>query len=128
MLSAPGWSVKERKAYLPLWKILWNLLWYDMWNMAKKKIRIIQVPMPEDLVAKLDAISYEVEESRSFVIREALVKYVTAREEEELDRQYAEGYRKYPEDKEELEAMARASAEALEPEDFSDWADYPGDK
>ncbi len=96
--------------------------------MPKKKSRIIQVPMPEDLVAKLDAISYEVEESRSFVIREAVARYVTAREEEELDRQYAEGYAKYPEDIEELEAMAKASAEALEPEDFSDWPDYPGDK
>lgn len=81
--------------------------------MPKKKTRIIQVPMPEDLVAKLDAISYEVDESRSHVIREALAKYITAREEDELDRQYEEGYRKFPEDVEELSAMEAASAESL---------------
>ena len=81
--------------------------------MPKKKTRIIQVPMPADLVEKLDAISYEVEESRAHVIREAVAKYVTAREEEELDRRYEEGYRRYPEDIEELKAMEAASAESL---------------
>jgi predicted transcriptional regulator len=112
MLSAYVRSVKNIVASELLWKNMWNVLWYVI-NMAKKKTRIIQVPMPEDLVAKLDAISYEIDESRSFVIREAAARYVTAREEAELDRQYAAAYAKDPEDAEEMKAMEAASAESL---------------
>jgi metal-responsive CopG/Arc/MetJ family transcriptional regulator len=92
--------------------------------MPKKKTRIIQVPMPVDLVEKLDAISYEVEESRAHVIRDAVAQYVTAREEAEADRRYAEAYAKYPEDMEEVEALARAAASALEPENWPEYAEY----
>ena len=53
------------------------------------------------------------DESRSHVIREAVAKYITAREKEDLDRQYEEGYRKFPEDIAELRAMEAASAESL---------------
>ena len=103
---------------------MWNRLWYDSHAM-KKKSKIIQVPMPEDLVAKLDAISSEVEESRSFVIREAVAKYITAREEAEAIRKYVESYEKYPESPDVGEAQMVMIAGVLEPEDFSDWPDYP---
>lgn len=92
--------------------------------MPKKKSRIIQVPMPEDLVAKLDAISYAVEESRSFVIREAVARYITSREDAEAIRKYVERYEKYPESPDFGEAQVAAMAEILEPEDFSDWPGY----
>lgn len=95
--------------------------------MPKKKSRIIQVPMPADLVDKLDAISYEVEESRAHVIRDAVAQYITAREHADAVRRDIESYEKYPEDIEELEALSIASAEALEPDDFSHWPDYPKD-
>ena len=58
----------------------------------KKKSKIIQVPVPEDLLRELDELSQKRGESRSAVIREACAKYVTSLEENDLDRQYIEGY------------------------------------
>jgi metal-responsive CopG/Arc/MetJ family transcriptional regulator len=80
--------------------------------MRRKKNRIIQVPMPEDLVASLDKIAYELGEPRAYVIREAAARYVTDTEEAEKVRQYIEGYEKYPEDEEDL-AWAEYGARLL---------------
>jgi hypothetical protein len=68
--------------------------------MAKKKSKIIQVPVPEDLLYQLDKLSHELGESRSAVIREACVKYVTDLEEAEFDRLYIQSYTDYPEEDE----------------------------
>jgi metal-responsive CopG/Arc/MetJ family transcriptional regulator len=62
--------------------------------------RIIQVPVPEDLLRQLDEISEQRGQSRSALIREACASYLAKRREEELARQYTEGYRKFPEDAE----------------------------
>ncbi len=72
-----------------------------MWNAMRKKPKIIQVPMNEDLLERLDAYSSERGQSRSAFIREACAEYVAKLTEEELDRQYAEAYRKFPEGEEE---------------------------
>lgn len=69
--------------------------------MPKKKNKIIQVPMPEELVESLDRMSYERGESRAFVIREAAAKYVADADEAEAVRQYIEGYEKLPPTEEE---------------------------
>jgi metal-responsive CopG/Arc/MetJ family transcriptional regulator len=76
------------------------------------KARIIQVPIGEELLSKLDEISVERGESRAAVIREACAKYIATAEKEELVRRYIEGYEKFPETQEELD-FAEASAEGL---------------
>lgn len=80
--------------------------------MARKKPRIIQVPISEDLLQQLDAYSAERGQSRSAFIREACAEYVAKLTEEELDRQYEEAYRKFPEGEEE-EAWARMGEHEL---------------
>lgn len=69
--------------------------------MAKKKSKIIQVPVPEGLLYQLDELSHSMGESRSHVIREACATYIASAEEAELDRQYAESYKKIPQTDEE---------------------------
>ncbi len=88
-----------------------------------KKAKIIQVPMPAELVESLDELSEKQDVSRSALIREACAKYLTSTEEAEKIRRYIEGYTKYPEEisNEEAEARLRLAAEVWGDEDFSDW-------
>ena len=94
--------------------------------MPKKKNRIIQVPMPESLIYSLDKLSHERGESRSSILREAAVRYVTGAREAEWVRQYVESYENHPEKEEELalgEAGGQLAAEVWGAEDWSEWYD-----
>jgi metal-responsive CopG/Arc/MetJ family transcriptional regulator len=97
-----------------------------MCNAMRKKI--IQVPMPGDLLDTLDRYSREAGTSRAALIREACASYITRSEETEADRQYVESYRKFPESHSpaEEEARMRMVAEVWGEEDWSDW-DPPSD-
>ena len=63
--------------------------------------RIIQVPMDVDLITALDAISKNIGAPRAEVIRKACKAYLKRLEDERLDREYVEGYRRIPETLEE---------------------------
>ena len=76
------------------------------------KARIIQVPIGEELLSKLDEVSRDRGQSRSALIREACAKYIATAEKEELVRRYIEGYEKFPETEEE-DAWARLGEEEL---------------
>ena len=86
-----------------------------------KKNKIIQVPMTEDLVGDLDALSREQDRSRASLIREACAEYIANAEEADKVRRYIDAYERFPEDAEEFADLRRAAIEAMEPEDFSDW-------
>jgi predicted DNA-binding protein len=92
-----------------------------MWNAMRKKPKIIQVPMNEDLVERLDAYSLERGQSRSAFIREACATYVAKLTEEELDRRYVESYRQFPESTEDDEWRMKMIAEVWGEESFDDW-------
>jgi metal-responsive CopG/Arc/MetJ family transcriptional regulator len=77
-----------------------------------KKTKIIQVPMPEDLVAKLDYVSQQQERSRSALLREAAAQYISRLDEAEKVKQYVEGYERYPEDEDDV-AWAEMGAQEL---------------
>lgn len=94
-----------------------------MWNTMRKKPRIIQVPMHEDLLERLNTYSSERGQSRSAFIREACASYVTNLDEEEADRQYAESYRKFPESTEDDEWRMKMIAQVWGDESFEDWLD-----
>lgn len=78
--------------------------------MVKNKTRkIIQVPMEEELLKKIDATAGIVAESRSAFIREACQQRLKSLRAKELDRLYIEGHQSHPEDLD----WARSSAKLL---------------
>lgn len=84
-----------------------------------KKSKIIQVPMPEDLLTSLDKLSHEQDLSRSAVIREACAEYVASTQKAESIRQYVESYEKYPEE-DDGDWREQLAAEVLGDEDWSE--------
>lgn len=86
------------------------------------KKKIIQVPMPAEFLAELDAAAKSRGESRSAFIREACAEYIASSREAELVRQYIEGYERLSETEEErqwAEAGASLAAEAWAEKDWS---------
>jgi hypothetical protein len=60
--------------------------------------KLVQVPMEETLVQRLDSWSRELGRSRANIIREACRRYLKHLEREKLDRLYREGYERFPEE------------------------------
>jgi metal-responsive CopG/Arc/MetJ family transcriptional regulator len=83
-----------------------------------KTTKIIQVPMSTELVESLDELSEKQDVSRSALIREACVKYLTSTQEAEWDRQSEEGYKRFPE-KDEGGWREKLAAEVIGYEDWS---------
>ncbi|MBI2860523.1 MAG: ribbon-helix-helix protein, CopG family [Chloroflexi bacterium] len=78
--------------------------------MAKK---VIQVPVDEELLKKLDSLSKKQRRARSEVIRQACSRFLQQVEDEELDRLYREGYKRTPEGAESGEMQVAVSGEVL---------------
>lgn len=89
--------------------------------------KVIQLPVPEDLLATLDRYSKQAGTSRAAFIREACAEYIARSEEAEKVRQYVESYTRFPEASapEADEGRMKMVAEVWGEEDFSDW-DPPG--
>lgn len=79
--------------------------------------KIIQIPLDEELLDGLNALSKSRSQSRSALIREACRRYMRKIEEEEFDRLYEESYRRFPEPVEENEALLRLAAQAFDPDE-----------
>jgi hypothetical protein len=78
--------------------------------MAKSKgKKIIQVPIDDDLLKRIDATAGIVAESRAAFIREACQQRLKSLRARELDRLYMEGHKRQPEDL----AWAASSAKLL---------------
>lgn len=80
--------------------------------MTKRK-RIIQVPIDEELLARIEATAGVVAESRASFIREACKQRLKSLETEELDRRYVEGYRTSPEELDWAETSAKLLSKRL---------------
>lgn len=78
--------------------------------------RVIQVPMDEALLEALDSVSQRRASSRAEVIREACRRYLKALQDEELDRQYQEGYRRVPEEPALAQAQTSLAGQVLSEE------------
>ena len=82
--------------------------------MTKSKVKkIIQVPIEDDLLERIDKTAEAVAESRAAFIRKACNLRLKSLEAGELDRQYVEGYRKKPEDTAWAETGARLLSRIL---------------
>ncbi|MBI4590742.1 MAG: ribbon-helix-helix protein, CopG family [Candidatus Rokubacteria bacterium] len=69
--------------------------------MARSRAKkIIQVPIEDDLLERIDETAGMVAESRAAFIREACRQRLKSLKARELERRYTEGYRKKPEDTE----------------------------
>jgi metal-responsive CopG/Arc/MetJ family transcriptional regulator len=78
--------------------------------MAKNKSKkIIQVPIDDDLLKRIDTTAGVVAESRAAFIREACQQRLKSLQAKELDRLYVEGHRSQAEDL----AWAESSAKLL---------------
>jgi metal-responsive CopG/Arc/MetJ family transcriptional regulator len=73
--------------------------------------KIIQIPLDEELLNGLNDLSKRRSQSRSALIREACRRYMRKAEDEELDRLYEEGYRRFPETTEFADAQVAVIAE-----------------
>jgi metal-responsive CopG/Arc/MetJ family transcriptional regulator len=60
-------------------------------------MKIIQVPIDNVLLGAVNRLAKVRRSTRAALIREACQRYLETVEEEELDRKYAEGYRRKPE-------------------------------
>ena len=82
------------------------------------KAKIIQVPMDEELVARLDAHAEKAGRPRAEIIRAACLSHLKRLEEAELDRVYVEGYKRIPEDPALSETLAAMIGHVLPPENW----------
>jgi len=80
--------------------------------------KIIQVPMNEELLKKLNKFSKKQKVKRAALVRQACERLLKQLQEEEMDRQYVEGYRRIPEDPAIGEVGAKLAAEILSKEDW----------
>jgi metal-responsive CopG/Arc/MetJ family transcriptional regulator len=82
--------------------------------MAKSRVKkIIQVPIDDGLLERIDATAGAVAESRAAFIREACKQRLKSFEAKELDRRYVEGYQKRPEELDWAEASVRLLSKRL---------------
>ena len=82
--------------------------------MVKSKAKkIIQVPIEDELLARIDATAGVVAESRAAFIREACKHRLKSLQAKELDRLYVEGYRKRPEELDWAEASVKLLSKRL---------------
>jgi metal-responsive CopG/Arc/MetJ family transcriptional regulator len=75
--------------------------------------KVIQVPMDEELLTRIDEMVGRVAESRAAFIREACQGRLEALKGGQLDRQYVEGYRRKPEEAVWAKATARLLSRVL---------------
>ena len=95
-------------------------MWYYVEAMAMRS-KVIQVPVGEALLDSLDELSRERGQSRAALIREACERLLKQLEDERLDREYEEGYRKFPESDEDDEWRMKLVAEVWGEESWEGW-------
>lgn len=82
-------------------------------------MKAIQVTFDEDPLERLDELAEVREPGRSAVLREAAASYLAQKAAEKIDRQYAEGYGRFPQTDEELDWRESR----VWPEDWSEGGD-----
>ena len=78
-----------------------------------KPKKIVQVPIEDDLLKRIDATAGVVAESRAAFIREACKQRLKSLQAKELDRRYLEGYQKKPEGLDWAEASVKLLSKRL---------------
>jgi hypothetical protein len=95
---------------------MWCYLHITMWSihMARRATKkVIQVPIDNGLLARIDETVGRVAETRAAFIREACRLRLEALKAGQLDRRYVDGYRRKPEDPAWAKATARLLSKVL---------------
>ena len=83
-----------------------------------KAKKIIQIPIEEDLLERIDASAAILAENRATFIREACQQRVKHLQNKKLDRVYTRGYKKIPEDTKWSRSAAKLLATRLAREEW----------
>lgn len=87
--------------------------------MAKGRAKkVIQVPIEDELLERIDTTAGVVAESRAAFIREACRQRLKSLETKKLDHRYVDGYRKKPEELEWAEASVKLLSKRLPKENW----------
>ena len=73
----------------------------------------VAISMPRGVFRSVEQARKKLKMARSEAVVEALEAWLKGREEEEMVRQYVEGYRRHPESKAEAKAWTRIAARAF---------------
>lgn len=84
-------------------------------------MKVIQVPMDDKLLREMNRKAKASRSSRAALIRKACEEFIRKLEEEELERQYVEGYRRKPENPAWGKIGSRLAAEVWPREDWTEW-------
>jgi metal-responsive CopG/Arc/MetJ family transcriptional regulator len=82
--------------------------------------KIIQVPMPYDLLEQLDAAAEKRGESRAFLVREACAVYIASSRKAALIQRDIEGYTRFPESSADSEWRIRTAGDVWGEEDWDE--------
>lgn len=80
--------------------------------------KVIQVPIDDELLKRLNSLSKKQRKARSEVIRQACLSYLEQAKEEEMDRVHREGYLRIPEEPDAGKAQAALLAQRLPEEQW----------
>ena len=83
-------------------------------------MKVIQVPMEEELLRAVNRRAKAKQSSRAALIRSACEEYLRRVEEEELERRYVEGYRRKPETPSVGKLGEKMAAEVWPKEDWNE--------
>lgn len=75
------------------------------------------VSIPAETYRKAEAMRKKAKKSRSGFVAEALQAYFAVQEKAELDRRDEEGYRRFPEDPAEMDAIMKVVAASWDPKE-----------
>ena len=84
--------------------------------MTTRPKRLIQVPIDDELLTRVDTGASVVRESRAEFVRQACEQRLKKLEDLAKDQQYEAGYARIPEDEDRAKASAKALAALMPPE------------
>lgn len=76
------------------------------------------ISLPRPVFRQIEAIRRRTHWSRSQILLEAFQMWLNGQRDKELERRYAEGYRRHPESKAEMEAWLKASLSSWDKESW----------
>jgi len=87
--------------------------------MPSKTVKVT-VSLPEEEYRHVEKVRRQLRISRSAVITRALKSWIAATRDKERIHAYMEGYRRYPETKEELKMFESLASEVMSPEEWKE--------
>jgi metal-responsive CopG/Arc/MetJ family transcriptional regulator len=75
---------------------MWNMMWVTIHIRRGAPLKTIQMTIDEELLARVDSVTLSLSTTRSAFIRSALELALRQHALEQMERQHAEGYSRFP--------------------------------